>query len=105
MYDYTLHRGRTHFSHCLQAFSTKEILKRYMKEFFKINGKQRINMFKKGDYVRFKDFERKINSPFVIYEDLESILVPEDNGEQNPYESHSKKHQKHVACSYSYKLV
>ena len=84
MYDYTLHRERTHFSHCLQAFSTKEILKRYMKDFFKINGKQRINMFKKGDYVRFKDFERKINSPFVIYEDLESILVPEDNGEQNP---------------------
>ena len=33
----------------------------------------------------------------MIYAVLGSILVPEDNGKQNPEESYMKKHQKHVA--------
>ena len=41
----------------------------------------------------------------MIYADFESILVPEDDGKQNPNESHTSKYQKHVACSYGYKLV
>ena len=61
---------------------------------------------KKIECVRFKSFERKIKSPFMIYEDLERILVPEDKGKQNPYESYTKNiKQKHVAFRYGYKLV
>ena len=41
----------------------------------------------------------------MIYADFESILVPEDNGKQNPNESYISKYQKHIACSYGYKLV
>ena len=41
----------------------------------------------------------------MIYADFENILVPEDNGKQNPNESYTNKCQKHVACSYGYKLV
>ena len=41
----------------------------------------------------------------MIYADFESILVPEDNGKQNPKESYTNKYEKHIACSYSYKLV
>ena len=36
---------------------------------------------------------------------FESILMPEDNGKQNPKESYANKYQKHSACSYGYKLV
>ena len=31
--------------------------------------------------------------------------MPENNGKQNPEESYTNKYQKHVACSYGYKLV
>ena len=31
--------------------------------------------------------------------------MTEDNGKQNPKESYTNKYQKHVACSYGYKLV
>ena len=31
---------------------------------------------------------------------FESILVPEDNGMQNPEGSYTNKYQKHIACSY-----
>ena len=64
-----------------------------------------IIMPKKGEYVKFKNYERKINSPSIIYADFESILVLEDNGKQNPEESYTSQYQKHIACSYGYKLV
>ena len=49
-----------------------------------------------------KKFERKIT---MIYADFESILVPENNGKQNPEEFCRAKYQKHIAGSYGYKLV
>ena len=45
---------------------------------------------------------KKIKSPIMIYADFESILVPEDNRKQNPNEIYRNKH---VACSYGYKLA
>ena len=41
----------------------------------------------------------------MIYAYFESILVPENNGKQNPEESYTNKYEKHVACSHEYKLV
>ena len=85
MYDHILHRGRKHICcYCLHAFSAEKILKRHIKECFQINGKQRIIMPEKGEYVEFNNFERKIKSSFMIYGDFENILVSEDNGKQNP---------------------
>ena len=91
--------------YCLHAFITEEILKIHITDCFKINGKQTIKMPKKGKYVKLKDFKRKIKSLFMIYADFESILVPEDNGKQNPNESYTNKYEKYVDHSYGYKLV
>ena len=62
-------------------------------------------MSKKGEYVKFRNYERKIKSPFIIYADFESILVPEDDGKQNPEDSYTNRYQKHIVCSYGSKLV
>ena len=43
-----------------------------------------IKIPKQEEYVKFESFERKIKSPFIIYAQFERILVPEDNGKQNP---------------------
>ena len=61
-------------------------------------------MPKKGECVKFKIYERKIKSQFIIYTDFESILLPE-NGKKNSEESYTNKYQKHIACSYGCKLV
>ena len=83
MYNQQLYRGRKHFCrYCLPAFSTEESLKRHIKDCFKINDKQTIKMPKEGEYVKFKNFARKIKSPFMIYVDLECVLLPKDNGKQ-----------------------
>ena len=106
MYDHTLHRGRKHFCrYCLQAFRTEEIFKSHIKDCFKINGKQRVIMPKKGEFVKFKNYEREIKSPFTIYADFKSKLVPQNNGKQNAEESYTNKYEKHIACSYGCKLV
>ena len=42
---------------------------------------------------------------FIIYADVESILVPQENGKQNPEEAYKNKYQKYVACSFGYKLL
>ena len=43
-------------------------------------------MPKKGEYVKFKFFLKKL-SPFIIYANVESLRVSEDNGKQNSNES------------------
>ena len=40
MYDHTLHHAKKYFCrYCLQAFSTKEILKRHIKDCYKVKDK------------------------------------------------------------------
>ena len=62
-------------------------------------------MPKKGKFVKFKNYERKTKSPFLIYADFENILVLENNENQNSEESFTNKYQKQVPCSYAHKLV
>ena len=69
MYDHTLHRGRKHFCrYLLQAFRTAEELKCHINDCFKIDCNQANKMPKKVEYGKFKNLERKLKSPFVIYE-------------------------------------
>ena len=42
-------------------------LKCQAKDCFKVNGKIITKMPKKGEFVRFKNYERKIKSSFTIY--------------------------------------
>ena len=59
MYDHTLLRGRKHFwRYCLQAFRPAGKLKCHIKDCFKSNGQQTIEMSKKGEYIKFKNFGR-----------------------------------------------
>ena len=62
-------------------------------------------MAKKDETVKFKIYIRKIKSPFIIYADSESILVPENNGNQNSDQSYMNKYQNHLGWSFGYKLV
>ena len=69
-----------------RLLSTADILKSHFNDYFKINGKQMIKMPKIGEYVRLKNYKRKIKSPFMIYADFESISLPKDSKKQNPDE-------------------
>ena len=62
MYDHSLHHEINLFwCYCLHAFITEEILKGHIKGWFKIDDKQTVMMPKRGEYVKFENFERKKN--------------------------------------------
>ena len=72
MYDHALNRGRKQICrYCSQDFSIVEILKSHINDCFKINGKQMFKIPKRSGNVRFKNYERKIKSPFMIYTTFE----------------------------------
>ena len=81
------------------------MLKHHIKDCFKTNGKQKLIMPKKYEYDKFKNYELKIKSSFIICTDFESNLVLEDNRNQDPNESYTNKCQTHIAYSYGYKLA
>ena len=83
IYYYTPNCGKKHVI-VWKLSVQKKILKFYIKNCFEINDKQIIKIPKKGEYA--KNYERRIKSPFMIYADFESILVPEDNGKKSPEE-------------------
>ena len=57
-------------------FTTAQILEKHVTDCFGINGKQMIKMTKERETFKFKNYARKTKSPFMIYADFESILVP-----------------------------
>ena len=60
MQDHSLHRERKCFCrYCLHTFVIQQILKHHINDCFKINGKQRIIMSKKGEHVKLKVLKEK----------------------------------------------
>ena len=47
----------------------------------KLMGKKRITFPKTDEYIKLRNYERKIRSPFITYADFESTLVPQNNGQ------------------------
>lgn len=59
MYDKTNHKERKHFyMHCLQCFSTEEILTKHKSNCMVINGEQVIRMPKEGSMVQFENYHK-----------------------------------------------
>ena len=92
--------------HCIQHFPSKERLEKHLMDCIVLTKCQAIQMPNEGEVIKFKSFRETVKIPFVIYADLESLLQKltvtqrqEIDGEQ------TEKLQKHVACSYGYKVV
>ena len=78
---------------------------------------QAIEMPAEGTVTKFKSFRETVKIPFVIYADLESILekltvveeqssyMQDSDMSASQEQENTEKLQKHVACSYGYKVV
>lgn len=107
MFSKTKHQHRKHSCmHCLQRFSTEEILFKHKPVCMVLNGEQSIRMPKTGSTVQFKNFHKQLPAPFVIYADFEAITEKVlDTCQPDSNKFYTDKYQKHTACSYGYKLV
>jgi len=102
----TKHDGKKHFCmNCIQHFSSKDILESHKPNCMLVNGKQAVDLPKKDSKIKFTNLQRLVPVPFVIYADLEALLIPVQNCTPNNDKSYTLKTHKHEACSYGYKVV
>ena len=107
MYNQTKHKAKKYFCmYCLQCFTTERTLKNHLEIFIVYNGKQAIKMpAKDNNKLEFKNSYKEIPVPFVIYADFEAITEKVHSCQNNNVKSFTEEYQKHIDCSYAYKLV
>ena len=107
MYQQTKHKERKHFCmHCLQCFSSERVLNNHKENCIIINGKQAINMPKKGENIlQYTNHHKQQAVPFVIYADFEAITEKIQGCQPNNDKSYTEAYQKHTDCGYGYKVV
>ena len=107
MYKQTKHKERKHFCmHCLQCFSSERVLNNHKENCIIINGKQAINMPKKGENtLKYTNHHKQQAVPFVIYADFEAITEKIQGCQPNNDKSYTEAYQKHTDCGYGYKVV
>jgi len=91
--------------HCLQCFSSEDVLNNHKTNCISINGKQAIKMPDEGENIlKFKNPHKQLKVPFVIYADFEAITEKIQGGQQNNDKSDTEAYQKHTDCGYAYKI-
>ena len=107
MFNQTKHKEKKNFCmYCLQQFSTLEVLNKHKTDCMVINGKQAIEMPKKGkNILKYKHFEKQMPVPFVIYADLEAITEKVQGCQMSGNKSFTQSYQKHTDFGYGYKVV
>ena len=106
-YNVNKHARKKYFcKHCIQHFTSESILLKHMEDCMVLNGCQAIGMPAEGEVAKFKSFRETVKIPFVIYADLESLLHKLTVTQKREMDQEqTEKLQKHVACSYGYKVV
>ncbi|XP_071054718.1 uncharacterized protein [Onthophagus taurus] len=97
----SIHHTKKYFcERCLHYFYSSTGLEKHVKDCAKMN-ECRIRMPKEGETVYFKNFQNKESVPFVVYADLECLLIPttKTDTQHKPYSI-----DYYVKCSYDESL-
>ena len=110
MYNQIKHKNKKHFCiYCLQCFSSESILVKHTNNCLTINGAQAINMPKQGENIlKFNNFHKQLQVPFVIYADFEAITKKVQGCEQSEEMKkrlYTEAYQTHEDCGFGYKVV
>ena len=107
MYNQTKHEHKKYFCmHCLQCFSSEEVLNNHKNNCIQVNGTQAIEMPNKdNNTLKFNNFHKQQPVPFVIYADFEAITEKISGCQPNNNKSFTDAYQKHTDCGFGYKVV
>ena len=84
---------------CLNPFHSQESLDKHL-EYCSAHEAVKIEM--SGGTLSFKNWNRNMRVPFVVYADFESFIKPIDTCGPNPENSYTKQYQKHTPSSFCY---
>ena len=92
------HDGKIYIcNYCLQHFNKEEILKDHLEYCRKFKCGKTV-FLKKGEILKFKNYQKMHDVPFIIFADFECYLKPINNKIGN----HTKQFQKHEPSGYCY---
>ena len=107
-----LFRGITSNNHgdfyclnCLHSFRTDNALKKHERlcennDYCSVEMPTEINKF-----LKYNHGEKSLKTPFVIYVDLECLLLKQQSCQNNPNESYTERKAIHEPCGYALTLV
>ena len=86
---------------CLSWFYKEEKLEEHQRYCYK-NECVRIALPEKDTFIEFKNHQRFMKHPFVIYADFESFIKPIHTCKPNPEASYTEKYQQHEPSGFCY---
>ena len=86
---------------CLNPFHSQESLDKHL-EYCSAHEAVKTETPEVGTTLKFKNYNRSMRVPFIVYADFESFIKPIDTCEPNPKNSYTKQYQKHTPSSFSY---
>src|ERR1043165_4360504 len=95
------HNSMHYCKRCLTGYRRIEGLNRHT-EYCSQHDAQRIELPEPGTTLGFKNYNRAMRVPFVVYADFESFIKPIDTCQPDPNTSYTNKYQKHVPSSFCY---
>jgi len=93
--------SRLYCRRCLNSFISKEALDKH-KRYCNQHAVVRPEMPEPGSVLTFKNHNRSMRVPFVVYADFESFIKPIDTCQPDPSKSYTKQYQKHIPSSFCY---
>lgn len=88
------HNGEKYFcDRCLHYFKTTTKLNTHYENCLKMGDCKMLPPSGNTNFIKFKNFRNKLKAAFIIYADLECLLIPCEDGQ---------KYQKHKPCSVAY---
>ena len=86
---------------CLNPFHSQESLDKHL-EYCSTHEAVKTEMPGEGTTLSFKNYNRSMRVPFIVYADFESFIKPIDTCGPNPENSYTKQYQKHTPSSFCY---
>ena len=97
--------NQQHTSHycmkCLNPFKTQEALSKHI-DYCYSNEAVKVDMPDEETTISFKNIQKSMRMPFIVYADFESFIKLIDTCEPNPSKSYTKQYQKHTPSSFCY---
>ena len=99
------HDGDFYCLNCLHSFRTDNALKKHERlcennDYCSVEMPTKLNKI-----LKYNHGEKSLKTPFVIYVDLECLLLKQQSCQNNPNESYTERKAIHEPCGYSLDLV
>ena len=88
---------------CLNIFKTKKSLASHH-EYCKSHEAIKIELPEKGSKISFKNQNRSMRVPFIVYADFESFTPQLSTCQQNSDKSYTNRYQKHIPSGFCYHI-